>query len=430
MLKSGQTTHFQLVKRFWSDVETMIRLLIYSLILAVLTVTGQTVTMDQVLRQAGIAPEVTAVEKQLNGLENLEFGLPWVNNLEFRTRNNELLYNRQQYALRLDIENPFKVIQNKKYFELRRQLGLLRRQRAFKEVITDRYLMLAELIGASGHLNIRSMQDSLRRKLVEVYSEKSDSPGFDAGDMISARLDVISGQADLKEAEYEFAVLERKLTADAGAQGSKVTGLSEHIKPDFIALLIDSVRQGADITEIAEKSAESALAEQKVKVESSSFTLGWVQGMYAPYQIAEGDKPTGVALGVTIPVFRKNKDDQARSKVQLIEEQTELNLMKTQAASGFDERRESLRIKVRHYTEIRELLKAIRSDQFSYLSTVRNYDPVPLMKLEAELLKFKVLLNKIETSILTEWILMLDQADVLIKAPLRNYLSPKITALE
>lgn len=429
-MKSGQTTHSQPVKRFWSDAERMIRLLIFSLILAVLTVTGQTITMDQVLRQAGNAPEVTAVEKQLNGLENLDFGLPWVNNLEFRTRNNELLYNRQQYALRLDIENPFKVIQNKKYFEVRRQLGSLRRQRAFKEVITDRYLMLSELISAYGLLNIRRTQDSLGRKLVEVYSEKSGSSGFDAGDLISARLDVVSGQADLKEAEYEFAVLERKISSDSGVPGAKVTGLSDHISPDLIALLIDSVSQVTDITEIAEKSAESALAEQKVKVETSSFTLGWVQGMYAPYQIAEGDKPAGVALGVSIPVFRKNKDDQARSKVQLIEEQTELDLMKIQAASGFDERRESLRIKLRHYSEIREQLKAVRSDQFSYLSTVSNYDPVPIMKLEAELLKFRVLLNKIETSILTEWILMLDQADVLIKSPLRNYLSPKITVLE
>jgi hypothetical protein len=225
-------------------------------------------------------------------------------------------------------------------------------------------------------------------------------------------------------------VLERKISSDAGVPGAKMTGLSDHISSDLIAMLIDSVRQAGDLTEIEEKTVESKLAAQKVKVESSSFPLGWVQGMYAPYQIAEGDKPAGVALGVSIPVFKKNKDDQARSKVQLLEEQTELDLMKIQAASGFEEQREALRMKVRHYSEIRELLKTARTDQFSTLSAVSNYDPVPLMKLEAELLKFRVLLNKIETSILTEWILMLDQADVLIKAPLRNYLSPKITTLE
>jgi len=408
----------------------MIRHLLVFMTLTTVAVTGQSITVEHVLRQAVNAPEVTAVEKQLSGLEELDYSLPYVNNLEFRTRNNELLYNRQQYALRLDIENPFRVIQNRKYFEVRQQLGVLRRQRALKEVITGRYLMLSELIGAHGLLVIRRSQDSLKKKLAEVYSEKSGSAEFDAEDLIRARLEIVSGQADLKEAEYEFAVLERKITADAGASGASIAGLSDHIGPEQIIRVIDSVRLGSDLTEISEKAAESELAARKVKVEESSFNLGWIQGMYAPYQITEGDKPAGVALGVSIPVFKKNKDDQARSKVQLLEEQTELDLMKIQAAAGFDERRESLRIKLRHYLEIREQLKSARDDQFSTLAAVSNYDPVPIIKLEAELLKFRVLLNKIESSILKEWILMLDQADVLIKSPLRNYLSPKITKLD
>ena len=408
----------------------MTRHLLVFLTLTTVAVAGQSITVDHVLRQAVNAPEVTAVERQLKGLEALEYNLPIVNNLEFRTRNNELLYNRQQYALRLDIENPFRVIQNRKYFEVRQQLGVLRRQRALKEVITGRYLMLSELIGAHGLLVIRRSQDSLKKKLAEVYSEKSGSAEFDAEDLIRARLEIISGQADLKEAEYEFAVLERKITADAGASGASISGLTDHIGPEQIIRVIDSVRLGSDLTEISEKAAESELAARKVKVEESSFNLGWIQGMYAPYQITEGDKPAGVALGVSIPVFKKNKDNQARSKVQLLEEQTELDLMKIQAAGGFDERRESLRIKLRHYLEIREQLKSARDDQFSTLAAVSNYDPVPIIKLEAELLKFRVLLNKIESSILKEWILMLDQADVLIKSPLRNYLSPKITKLD
>jgi hypothetical protein len=408
----------------------MTRHLLVFLTLTTVAVAGQSITVDHVLRQAVNAPEVTAVERQLKGLEALEYNLPIVNNLEFRTRNNELLYNRQQYALRLDIENPFRVIQNRKYFEVRQQLGVLRRQRALKEVITGRYLMLSELIGAHGLLVIRRSQDSLKKKLAEVYSEKSGSAEFDAEDLIRARLEIISGQADLKEAEYEFAVLERKITADAGASGASIAGLTDHIGPEQIIRVIDSVRLGSDLTEISEKAAESELAARKVKVEESSFNLGWIQGMYAPYQITEGDKPAGVALGVSIPVFKKNKDNQARSKVQLLEEQTELDLMKIQAAGGFDERRESLRIKLRHYLEIREQLKSARDDQFSTLAAVSNYDPVPIIKLEAELLKFRVLLNKIESSILKEWILMLDQADVLIKSPLRNYLSPKITKLD
>lgn len=407
----------------------MIRYLILSLTFLISSVAGQNITLEYVLYQAVNAPEVEAIDRQLRGLDEINFNLPWVNNLEFRTRNNELLYNRQQYALRLDIENPFKVIQNRKYFEARQQLGVVRRQRALKEVLTTRYLMLSELIGAHGLLSLRRSQDSLKKKLVEVYTEKSGSADFDAEDLIKARLDVVSGQADLKEAEYEFAVLERKITADAGVPGAGIDGLTIHISPDQIARVIDSVGQVKNLTEISEKAAESELAARKVKVEESSFNLGWIQGMYAPYQIAEGDKPTGVALGVSIPVFRKNKDDQARSKVQLLEEKSELDLMKIQAEAGFDERRASLRIMLKHYNEIRTQLAAVRSDQFLFLSAVSNYDPVPLINLESELLKFRILLNKIETSILTEWILLMDQADVLIKSPLRNYLSPEITNL-
>ena len=141
----------------------MTRHLLVFLTFTTVAVAGQSITMDHVLRHAVNAPEVTAVERQLKGLEALEYNLPVVNNLEFRTRNNELLYNRQQYALRLDIENPFRVIQNRKYFEVRQQLGVLRRQRALKEVITTRYLMLSELIGAHGLLGVRRSQDSLKK---------------------------------------------------------------------------------------------------------------------------------------------------------------------------------------------------------------------------------------------------------------------------
>ncbi|MEY3404972.1 MAG: hypothetical protein RL161_402, partial [Bacteroidota bacterium] len=190
--------------------------LLFGLLFSSATAWTQTFTVSQVLRSALNSFEVNGFENQIVWLNQGRYGLPWINTLEFRTRNNELLYNRQQYALRLDIENPLKVIHNKRYFETQQQLSTLRRQRALKESLTNRYLLLVRLMEAEHVLSIRQKEDSLMRKLLEAHRSKVGLTEFKASDLVEAQLDVVSRQANLREAEFDFSVLESRIARLSG----------------------------------------------------------------------------------------------------------------------------------------------------------------------------------------------------------------------
>ena len=391
---------------------------------------GQSLTVSQVLRSALSSPEVSGFEKQIDWLNQGRYGLPWVNTLELRTRNNELLFNRQQYALRLDIENPLKVIHNKRYFETQQQLSALRRQRALKEGLTNRYILLVRFMEAEHVRAIRMKEDSLVRKLLEAQRSRVGLAGFDASDLVEAQLDVVSRQADRREAEFDFATIQSRLARLSGAAGSEIQGLNAQIQPEEIAVLYDSVRQGVNLTVVMEKAKEVELASRKVAVDKVSYTMGWVQGMYVPFRRDEGERPAGLALGLTIPLFNKNKDDEARDQLDVLEEEAELQQLKSETADQWVERKESLRLLLSHYKSVVEQLDDLQADSFNTIDTLNDYDPVPRIKLEMELLKFKLLLSKIRYSILTEWILLLDDSDIIGQLPLRNYLSGSLERLD
>lgn len=404
--------------------------LLFGLLFSSATAWTQTFTVSQVLRSALNSFEVNGFENQIDWLNQGRYGLPWINTLEFRTRNNELLYNRQQYALRLDIENPLKVIHNKKYFETQQQLSTLRRQRALKESLTNRYLLLVRLMEAEHVLSIRQKEDSLMRKLLEAHRSKVGLTEFKASDLVEAQLDVVSRQANLREAEFDFSVLESRIARLSGVVGSAIQGLNTQILPEQIVMVYDSVRQGVNLTVVMEKIKEVELANRKLAIDHVSYTMGWVQGMYVPYRREDGERPTGLALGITIPLFNKNKDDVARDRLDLIEEEAELQQLKSETADQWAERKESLRLLLKHYKNVIDQLNDLQVESFQTLDTIHNYDPVPRIKLEMELLKFKLLLSKIRYSILTEWILLLDDSDVIGQIPLRNYLSGNLERLD
>lgn len=356
--------------------------------------------------------------------------MPWVNALEFRTRNNELLYNRQQYALRLDIENPLKVIQNKRYFETQQQLSNLKREHAIKNELTKRYLMLIQLMEIKSNFSIRIKGDSLAQRLFDAIRSKVGLPGFDGSDLIDAKLDIISRQADLREAEFDFSDLELRITRLSGLTGGEIKDLGVHLQPSQISLVFDSIRQGLNLVEVMEKAKAVELAARKMAVDKASYTMGWVQGMYVPYKREEGERPSGLALGLTIPIFNKNKDDQARDQLEVLEKEAELEQLKFDVGEQWVSRKESLRHLLEQYRSVSKQLETLKNADFKALSITADYDPVPGIKLNLELIKFDLLLNKIRYSVMREWIHLLDESDIIGQFPLRNYLSSNFERLD
>ena len=92
----------------------MIRhILAIAFVLSGLTASAQ-VTLAEFIKSANEDPEVKTFSEQARYLEQRTYRLPFLQRLELRTQNRELLANQQEYALRVTPANPWEVRNNNK----------------------------------------------------------------------------------------------------------------------------------------------------------------------------------------------------------------------------------------------------------------------------------------------------------------------------
>jgi hypothetical protein len=296
----------------------------FLLALGLFQVHAQDGTLKQFLRSALDDPYYASYGKQESIFNKPgSYSLPWIDKLEFRTRNNELLDYRQQYALRLDPGNPWQIVSNKRYFQGYRTLKTLEQQLLLKELMRERYDLAIEYWMAVERAALIEKQKDIRKQISYVMTQRSGSSDFDADQYLNNELDVIEKLADWREAEFERDVARTRILQLSGASGFSMTAESL-VDIDQVKQVVGLRDENKTKTEVELLKQEIALSEQKIKTDKYNFDIGFLQAMYAPFKADQGDGPFGISLGVTIPLFNQSRDDIAKEKLQTIEQQGEL----------------------------------------------------------------------------------------------------------
>lgn len=407
--------------------------LICFIVLAVplIQVNAQEVTLNQFLKSALDDPYYASYGKQESIFQKPgSYSLPWVQKLEFRTRNNELLDYRQQYALRLDPGNPWQIMNNKRYFQGYRTLKTLEQQLVLKELMRERYDLVVEYWMALERANLIEKQQAIRKQISYVLTQRSGSSDFDADQYLNNELDMIGKIADWREAEFERDVARTRIN-----QLSSATGFS--MNPELLVSL-DQIKQVVGLrdenktkTEAELLKQEIALSEQKIKTDKYNFDIGFLQAMYAPYKVDQGDGPFGISLGVSIPLFNQNRDDIAKEKLKNIEQQGELEQFQLQEKGKSESKAASLELQFIHYQKIDSLIGELKNRELNLSTTLaNNYNPVVELKYREKLVQLDLLKVRIKREVLLQYISYLDNNDKLHQRPLVNFLSKDLASLE
>ena len=183
------------------------RIGILSCVLAVVSCFGlfaQSLTPARFLKAALEDPYFKSFEKQDAFLRNnRNFSLPWVEELQFRYRDNEFQDMDQRYALRVDPGNPWQISHNKKYFQGIRVLKDLEQRMALKEILKERYEMIAEYWIAVEETGWIKELKQKKEEIGLVLAKKAGSSAFDADQYLNSQIDIIASEADLQEAVLE-----------------------------------------------------------------------------------------------------------------------------------------------------------------------------------------------------------------------------------
>lgn len=400
-------------------------------VFALFQVNGQDVALKQFLKSALDDPYYASFAKQESIFKKPGlYSLPWVDRLEFRTRNNELLDSRQQYALRLDPGNPWQIMSNMRYFQGYRTLKTLEQQLLLKELMRERYDLVIEYWMAVERADLFQKQKDIRKQISYAMTQRSGSSDFDADQYLNNELDVIEKIADWREAEFERDVARtRILQLSSDADFSLTTELLVDIEQ--IKQMVDLRDESKTKTEVELLKQEIALSEQKIKTDKYNFDIGFLQAMYAPYKVDQGNGPFGLSMGVTIPLFNQSRDDIAREKIKNLEQQGELEQFQLRETGKSTSKAAALELHFIHYQKIDSLISALKNRELNLSTTLaNNYNPVVELKYREKLVQLDLLKVRIKREILLQYISYLNNSDKLHQRPLVNFLSKDLSSLE
>lgn len=392
---------------------------------------AQEFTVQEFLRSARNDVSVTGFDAQLDWFGLRNYRLPWVNELELRTQNNVMLFGRQQYRMRLDFPNPLMVRNNNRYFDAQQALKQIKRQSALRDAIRDRYLMAVEWLIARDKIVILKATEDLIRRRVEIQRQQAGSSSFNPDTYLEARIDLIARMADTEEARADLMLLENRMALILNRTGGKPFVSWEPIRPETISILSDTLSARTMVTDMRIQLQSIELAERRTKLDRSRIDFAWVQGMYAPYRIGTERNPTGFAVGVTVPIFNRNKNDVARSELATIEEKSKLDQLKVTTARRQQAGLEELRVQLKQYARMQAMVDSLtRSDLEESHLQAKSFDPVSAIRTRVQMSRLQVLLVQARARVWQDWIMLLHDLDMLAEEPWVNFLSDDLKPLD
>lgn len=392
------------------------------------TVFGQT-TVSDFLLTAFEDVNTKGYDASIDFISPRNYRLPVMEDLEFRYSNDEFTLEDQQYALRFRPGNPWKIRRNKALFNATKKELSIRKQIQYQENMEVRYQLAADYLLDLQLMEIEDQKYSLIQKRVDILSTNMESSLFNAKDFVEAKMDqvdAITNQDDLNvslsQTKKEITSLLQQSDIEWGHEPLISVSAIETVSYEIALSSLSSL-------ELELISQQIEVAKREVQLEKADFNIGYFQTEYYPEK--DRDSDFGIAFGISIPIFKSNKNQIAERKLDEIELKGEL------VAEQFQD---SIK-KITEYEHLKSLITQheILTDRISTLdlltlkknlSQIEDNNPLTILELEEGILKLKELELKSYRRVIEQYIEFLNTFNVLTQLPLTNYLSESLETLE
>ena len=392
------------------------------------TVFGQT-TVSDFLLTAFEDINTQGYDASIDFISPRNYRLPVVEDLEFRYSNDEFTLEDQQYAVRFRPGNPWKIRRNNALFNATKKELTIRKQIQYHENLEMRYELAAEYLLDIQLMDIEEQKYSLIQKRVDILSTNMESSLFNAKDFVDAKMDQVDAITNQDDLNVSLSQIKKEITSllqqpdiewenEVLISVSAIENVSDEVALNsFSSLELDLISQRIEV------------AKSEVKLEKADFNVGYFQTEYYPEKNRDSD--FGIAFGISIPIFKSNRNQVAERKLDEIELTGEL------AAEQFQD---SVK-RITEYEYLKSLISQheILTDRINTLdlitlkknlSQIENNNPLIILELEEGILKLKELELKSYRRVVEQYIEFLSTFNVLTQLPLTNYLSESLETFE
>ena len=392
------------------------------------------VTISEFLESAGDDPLVRSADAQISYLQSKPYRLSPLQKLEFRTRNRELMYTQQEYALRFNPANPWEMRSNNKYFEEYSSSLSLEKEVALKSALVDRYNLVILYLYYYELKSLAELNEKLVEKQLSILERQSASSFFDADEYVKLKMEQLDRSVEKEETDFDWQSQKSAVSQlHPAASGMNIAWETQSlISMDRMERVADSLNtQTISPLEVAYRKQQVNVARSQYNLEKSNINLGFLQTSYDRRRVNQDRTPINISLGVTIPIVNPNKGDMARRKLNEIESEYELKSAQIEDEASQDISYLKLKESIGRYRDLQRKIGELKNSSLQTdLTLLKNGDPLIALQFEAGLNKLRVLQSKLGRKALTCYVEFLTESDHLQQKPLINYLSGSLAPLD
>lgn len=381
------------------------------------------ISTDEYLLGAAEELGVLTYQEQLNYLNGKPYKLAPLRRVQFRTENDQLAEEQQEYALRIHPSNPWLVKRNNTLFESQKSILDLEATIAYKEELVKRYKDIIDYCFQKKEVELDSALLANLKQEHEVLITITSDRNFNTDRLVDVKIESLEQLLKLEESQSQWLNTTNKIRSTINTESSISWKYNDFINPDSMKYSIDQLSNSTEYSvELDLQQRKIELVKNEIAIEKSIDNLGFIQTDYNPWR--NNGNFFGVSLGITVPIFNPNKADVAERNLELMEEQSELELDKRK----LNEEKQNLVMNFNstydQYQKFRNEISTLLSQETldAYLKQ-KDQNPLKVLKIRGTKTKLDSKLLKYELELYKLYIQTLASFDVLQQLPFKNHLS-------
>jgi hypothetical protein len=387
---------------------------------------GDSIDVASILGKAILGYESEVLKNSEFILRSMDYGLPLIEKIEFRTETERMTFGRQELMLRTSFNEPKvrKALLNKRKSFL--TLQSIENESVIREKILDQYRYLLQCKSRQQDLKIIKEKQTLENTLLKLY-ETILASGYSAEltDYLRARKSIVATEYALEQTTSEMNNIKKELGI---APETKIAGLNEMISVSDAIRIIQILN--IDFNNhylIKEKEAELKYLDSDFRYSTarSSRILDFFQARYTVREDLLFENRFSLGFGLQLPWRGSAKIDKNDNITKQVNTQSEADFIKINLEKRFKILLREFELKQRQYNDMIALENdpAIRQLRQRILDSDK-VDPVKILKMKESDLEFEKDLSKIEYELLNIYLDILHNTGVLYEKPYKNHLSP------
>lgn len=388
--------------------------------------TKESIDLNTVLSGAFTGIEYPMLNAANRTLMEMNYNLPLLEKIEFRTETDRMTFGRQEFLLRTSFNDPRlkrAITEKRNSFLSVRNIENLS---VTREKLYEKYKILLKWMDLKKQMNIITASQKLIQNQLDVY-ESMLSAGMqtDLSDYLKARKNSLSTEQAKQQVESEITTIKESLQLNTEIELSE-SDIVVRVQ-DVLSIILSLNPEYERHYAIIEKNAAIQYLESGFRLESikAKKILDFVQARYTVREDLLFENRFSISLGLQLPWRGSAQIEKNDIKTKQIEIQTDKELIKLDLERKYKDLLTDLELKYKFYQDLTAL--EVDPEIIQLRDKILNsgrLDPIRMLKIkesELELEKDKI---KVTHEILTIYIELLHTSGVLYQAPYKNYLSP------